>query len=32
VELWGPGEQRLDQLQAAIDEVKTTKGEGLLDA
>jgi hypothetical protein len=32
VELWGPGEQRLDQLQAAIDEVKTAKGEGLLDA
>jgi hypothetical protein len=25
VELWGPREQRLDQLQAAIDEVKSAK-------
>jgi hypothetical protein len=25
VELWGPREQRLDQLQAAIDEVKSEK-------
>jgi hypothetical protein len=25
VELWGPREQRLDQLQAAIEEVKSSK-------
>jgi hypothetical protein len=28
----GPIERRLHQLQAAVDEVKSSKGEGLLDA
>ena len=32
VELWGPSGQRLDQLQSAVEEVKSSKGERLQDA